>query len=137
MPGNCQIRLHDSFGASLENILLAPGRFPHGRQGSHLQKKFLDFVLGEIQRRISENPRQFSEEPWPEGIERPPGWTFRKLRTVYPRFEREARLVRLIFLLSPSEDEAILLLVYTHAEFPGRPPEDDLSSLLRRFLTER
>lgn len=41
-----------------------------------------------------------------------------------------------MYLVNYSKEEVVLLWIYTHADFSGRPTDGDLATLLRQFFGE-
>ena len=91
---------------------------------------FCDLITDVALRRISENPEHSKEYPWPSEQPLPEGWTYRKSRMVYDRFGDRARHVRVLYLLSPSKDEAVVFYVFTHAQL-DHPIADSFKRVVR------
>ena len=74
-------------------------------------------------------------EPWPKGGHRE-GWQLWKLDFDMPGLMGAAKHGRLIYLIDTEGFTIYLLWIYTHAEFPGRPPEKSLKRLTKEAIEE-
>lgn len=101
------------------------------------EQQFIERVT-EIIRSLAEEPRDPNSrlEPIPKGISIPEGWEFRKLVFDVPGTSGAAGEGRLIYLVNFVDCVIQLLWLYTHEEFKGRPPDQDLRQILRDSLTE-
>jgi hypothetical protein len=101
------------------------------------EQQFVD-RLTEIIRSLVQEPRDPNSrlEPIPKGVLIPEGWEFRKLVFDVPGTAGAAGEGRLIYLVNYVDHVISLLWLYTHEEFKGRPPDQDLRQLLRDALTE-
>jgi hypothetical protein len=133
------IRLSDHFERTQEKLINA--RYRKNRVG----RKRFEEVIQQINNSLSENPRlgQFRSlwggfiradpEPFPKGSSRE-GYELWKLKFKMPQLRGAAEQGRLIYLLNVTQQEVILVWVYTHVEFEKRPPERDLKQLLLNLI---
>jgi hypothetical protein len=106
-----------------------------GFKSQRQQQQFVDAVTGVI-RALALEPRHPDSrlEPIPRGVEVPEGWEFRKLIFNVPGTAGAAGEGRLVYLVSERDGLIKLLWIYTHEEFKGRPPDQDLRKVLREGL---
>jgi hypothetical protein len=133
------VRLSDHFERTQQKLI--DSRYRKNRGG----RKRFEEVIQQINKSLSENPRlpQFRSlwggfvradpEPYPKGSSRE-GYELWKLKFKMPQLGGAAEQGRLIYLLDVTQQEVILVWIYTHAEFEKRPPERDLKRLLLELI---
>lgn len=96
--------------------------------------------LADILERLMVNPDaliEASTEPWPKNFSsRYPGWSFRKIRFDLPLLSGAVSCGRLIFLRNDELRVICLLILYTHKDFEGRPPDKALRQLIEEATSE-
>jgi hypothetical protein len=94
-------------------------------------KKLFDEELGDLVEKLADNhvQRGSRPEPWPAGSY-DPEWDFRKIDINLPQQSGAAEQGRLMYLVSNEQQVLVLLWIYTHADFEGRPPDKDIRELL-------
>ncbi len=96
-------------------------------------KKFVDIVAEVIEALIDEPyPTTSRSEPLPSNLQLPEGWTFRKIAFKYSK--GASGQIRLMYLVNGSTLQILLLWIYTHEQFVGRPADKDLKSTIREIL---
>jgi mRNA-degrading endonuclease RelE of RelBE toxin-antitoxin system len=94
---------------------------------------FVDKIAAILESLILEPlPTNSRREPLPSNLQLPEGWTFHKIAFKYSR--GASGQIRIIYLLDRSNLTIMLLWIYTHEQFSGRPPDRDLKSLIREIL---
>lgn len=81
-------------------------------------------------------PRPFGHaEPWPKGSYRE-GWELWKLDFDMPGLRGAAKHGRLIYMIDTEGSTVYLLWIYTHTQFPGRPPDKSLKQLTKEAVED-
>lgn len=123
-----QIARSDRFERSLEQLLR--NHYRKDRKNRESFQEALSKIVEELS--LGVTPRGARPEPWPHGSH-DPDLQFMKLRFDLPGLRGAAGQGRLMYLVSPEEQVVVLLWIYTHAEFGGRPPDKDLAQLLAEY----
>jgi hypothetical protein len=99
------------------------------------EQAFVDCVTA-IVRSLVQEPRDPDSrlEPIPKGLDLPKNCEFRKLVFQVPGRSGAAGEGRLIYWVSYEKNLIMLLWIYTHEEFKGRPADQDLRQVLRDEL---
>ncbi len=74
-------------------------------------------------------------EPWPSSSYRE-GWELRKLHFGLPGYSGQAGDGRLIYMIDLEGSAVYFIWIYTHAEFPTRPPDKPLRLLADEAFEE-
>ncbi len=93
-----------------------------------LFQKQIGFLISQI----SLSPYLISladDEGFPKGSYRE-GYSFKKIRFRMPGLRGSAALGRLMYLVSDVDCTVFLFWIYTHAEYPKRPPDIELGQEL-------
>jgi mRNA-degrading endonuclease YafQ of YafQ-DinJ toxin-antitoxin module len=104
-------------------------------KGEKAQKLFQDFIA-QILRNLSSNPflpDSFAEK-LPGSLSKPEKWEFRKYYFDMPNLRGAARQGRLMYLVDRTQSVIELAWIYTHSEFPKRPPDKNLKQLLAELM---
>ena len=125
-----QIKPSETFRRDLEKLL--KGHYRKDRRGGQELTKLLDEIIQDLAR--DPHSRQSWPEPWPKDISQPEGWEFRKLTFGMPRLRGASGQGRLMYLIDGFEKHLILSRIYTHEEYQGRPPDKELSQLIKEFV---
>ncbi|WP_202895817.1 hypothetical protein [Iningainema tapete] len=91
-------------------------------------------LVEDIIAQLRENPGSHpssEDEGFPKGCYQPV-FKFRKIKFGMPELQGAAECGRLMYVIHEEQCIVYLLWVYTHAEFPKRPSDDDLR---REFTT--
>lgn len=94
---------------------------------------FLDRV-DSILKELIDNPYPLNSqpEPLPGKIKLPDGCTFYKLR--FKIGKGNSGQIRLMYLVNQTTFEIIPLWIYNHEQFPKRPPDKDIVSIIIEAL---
>lgn len=104
----------------------------HYRKNKKDAAAFRERIAGIVaQLAVDPHPVHSREEPWPASVA-DPGWEFRKIEFPMPGLRGASGEGRLMYLVS--DEEIVPCRVYTHEEYTGRPPHDDLMGLLISLL---
>lgn len=98
-------------------------------------KDFLDLIT-KILEDLAENhyPQDSQQQRLPKKALLPEGWTFHKLAV---RFASGASgQIRLMYLVDPVACKIRLVWIYSHEEFEKRPPDKDITSVLKDVLLD-
>lgn len=104
-------------------------------KGEKAKKVFQDFVA-QIIKNLSSNPflpDSFAEK-FPGSLSKPEEWEFRKYYFDMPNLQGAARQGRLMYLVDRTQSVIKLTWIYTHSEFPKRPPDKNLKQLLAELM---
>jgi mRNA-degrading endonuclease YafQ of YafQ-DinJ toxin-antitoxin module len=104
-------------------------------KGEKAKKVFQDFVA-QIIKNLSSNPflpDSFAEK-LPGSLSKPEEWEFRKYYFDMPNLQGAARQGRLMYLVDRTQSVIKLTWIYTHSEFPKRPPDKNLKQLLAELM---
>lgn len=104
-------------------------------KGEKAKKVFQDFVA-QIIKNLSSNPflpDSFAKK-LPESLSKPEEWEFRKYYFDMPNLQGAARQGRLMYLVDRTQSVIKLTWIYTHSEFPKRPPDKNLKQLLAELI---
>lgn len=104
-------------------------------KGQSDRRAFNDQMV-EIVRGLTQNPRpdlKSRPEPWP-GKTRSLDWEFRKLVFTLPKRQGASGQGRLMYLVNEQDRLIVLVWVYTHEQFPKRPPDQSLGDRLGDVL---
>lgn len=87
----------------------------------------LDELVGVFLSSIKQDYKhpQSSLEPWPNKTHQEP-WELWKLRFTMPRQSGSSSYGRLIYCVDPVDRWVKLMLLYTHAEYEGRPSDQQI-----------
>ena len=124
-----RINPSDKFNRSYKELL------KRHYKGEKAKKVFQDFVVQIIQK-LSSNPflpGSFAEG-WPGSLSKPEEWEFRKYYFDMPNLQGAARQGRLMYLVYRTQSAIELTWIYTHSEFPKRPPDKNLKQLLAELI---
>lgn len=131
--GSFQTRRLENFNRSYKALIKA-----HYRKNRQAREDFEKRVVKYLSLLRSDPcpPPPFGRvEPWPKGSYRE-GWQLWKLDFDMPGLGGAAKHGRLIYMIHDEESTVYLLWIYTHSEFPGRPPEKSLRRLTIEALEE-
>lgn len=104
-------------------------------KGEKAKKVFQDFVA-QIIKNLSSNPflpDSFAEK-LPGSLSKLEEWEFRKYYFDMPSLQGAARQGRLMYLVDRTQSVIKLTWIYTHSEFPKRPPDKNLKQLLAELM---
>lgn len=131
--GGYQTRRLENFSRSYKAVIKA-----HYRKDPKARENFekrLARYLAALRLDPRPSPPFGHTEPWPKGSHRE-GWELWKLEFDMPGLRGLAKHGRLIYMVDREGSTVYLLWVYTHVEFPGRPPDKSLRQLVREALEE-
>ncbi len=102
------------------------------------EKQSFEQFIGQLVKELSTNPRHPNApfEPLPDKVELPEFLEFRKFRFKMPGLQGASREGRLMYLVDPTQRKIVLVWIYTHDEFEGRPDSDRLSTELRDTIAD-
>lgn len=103
---------------------------------SSAEKAKFGLFVTDILKSLLDQPRpsDSSPEPLPAKSQLPEGWTLYKLRQ--KRGQGASGQIRLIYLINEPERVIKPLWIYTHAQYAKRPPDADLSQVLKESLED-
>lgn len=100
-------------------------------KGSRDQQAFQVFIAQLIDGLcLDPRPSNSAFEPIPGKLALPKELEFRKLRFAMPNLRGASGQGRLIYLIDSVQNAIVLVWIYTHEEFEGRPDEKSLTSVL-------
>ncbi|MEG4229954.1 hypothetical protein QUA35_27915 [Microcoleus sp. N9_B2] len=104
-------------------------------KGEKAKKVFQD-CIAQIIKNLSSNPLMPNSfaEGWPGSLSKPEEWEFRKYCFDMPNLQGAARQGRLMYLVDRTQSVIKLTWIYTHSEFPKRPPDKNLKQLLAELM---
>lgn len=117
-----RIELLETFEISLEKLIKS-----HYRKNERARNSFEELVNDYIGQ-LPENPssNSFSEdESFPKGAYRS-DFKFRKIRFRTPGLDGAAKKGRFMYVVNETRRIVHLFWIYTHAEYPKRPSDDEL-----------
>jgi mRNA-degrading endonuclease RelE of RelBE toxin-antitoxin system len=80
---------------------------------------------------INPRPSNSALEPIPGKMSLPQALEFRKLRFAMPNLRGASGQGRLMYLINSEQKAIVLVWIYTHEEFEGRPEEKSLATALQ------
>ncbi|NJK69446.1 MAG: hypothetical protein HC789_10660 [Microcoleus sp. CSU_2_2] len=104
-------------------------------KGEKAKKVFQD-CIAQIVKNLSSNPflpNSFAEG-WPGSLSKSEEWEFRKYYFDMPNLRGAAGQGRLMYLVDRTQNVIELAWIYTHSEFPKRPPDKNLKQLLAELM---
>ena len=81
-------------------------------------------------REVTTDIQKLEPEPWPANAQRG-DWEFWKFYFRAPELEGLARFGRVMYLISEDHKVVQLFWIYTHAEYPKRPSDVEISRIIR------
>lgn len=104
-------------------------------KGEKAKKVFQD-CIAQIIKNLSSNPLMPNSfaEGWPGSLSKPEEWEFRKYYFDMPNLRGAAGEGRLMYLVDRTQSVIELAWIYTHSEFPKRPPDKNLKQLLAELM---
>jgi mRNA-degrading endonuclease YafQ of YafQ-DinJ toxin-antitoxin module len=104
-------------------------------KGDKAKVAFQDCVA-QIVKDLSNNPSVDGSflEPWPGSLGKPEEWEFRKYYFDMPSLRGASGQGRLMYLVNHTQGVIKLVWLYTHSEFPKRPPDKSLKQLLQELM---
>lgn len=105
-------------------------------KGSREKQAFIAFVFQLIDELCNEpHPSNSAFEPIPGKIALSEELEFRKLRFAIPGLRGASGQGRLMYLINSTQHKIILVWIYTHEEFEGRPDDKSLKVSLQDAIT--
>jgi len=103
---------------------------------SLIQKQEFISCIGDYLEQLILNPYlpQSRDEPLPNGIKIPQGWTFHKL--VFSIAKGASGQIRLMYLVNESERIIKPLWIYNHEQFKKRPSDKIIGNVIKEVLEE-
>lgn len=102
-----------------------------GYKGSRDKQAFQVFIAQLIDSLcVDPRPSNSAFEPIPGKLALPKELEFRKLRFAMPNLRGASGQGRLMYLIDSGHNAIVLVWIYTHEEFEGRPDEKSLTSVL-------
>jgi hypothetical protein len=104
-------------------------------KGEKAKQAFQDF-LAQIVNDLCNDPflaNSFSEG-WPGSLRKPDEWDFRKYYFNMPGLRGASGEGRLMYLVNRRQGVIKLAWIYTHSEFPKRPPDNTLKPLIEDLM---
>ncbi len=101
------------------------------------QQIFKQFVSKQLLKKLRSDPfpTQSRAEPLPSNMTLPEGLAFRKLKfEMQPRRGGASGEGRLMYLVDSEQYRIILIWIYTHKEFSGRPDDKSLKNAIQEGL---
>ena len=94
---------------------------------------FVEVVAQVLEALIEDQyPLNSRNEPLPGKIDLPEGWTFHKLQ--FKISKGASGQIRLMYLVNPTDCVVRLVWIYSHEQFPKRPANKDLKSVIKEIL---
>lgn len=121
-----QTRRLERFDISLKKLIKS-----HYRKNERARDSFLELIEDYINK-LRENPssNSFSEdENFPKGTYRQ-DFKFRKIKFRTPELDGAAGQCRFMYVVNETKRIVYLFWIYTHEEYPKRPPDCDLKAEL-------
>lgn len=133
MAENYQVKAPPCFQRTLEKALAHYKKDPAGQEELRIYLASIADLFCTYPPKADASARF---EPWPKGFteETQSSWEFWKIRFSMPRLRGAKGQGRLMLLLSRQEKLILLVWLYTHEDFEGRPPEKSLFQYLREAL---
>lgn len=125
-----QLRRTENLERSLKDLIKE-----HYRRNPQAEAKFLTLLEKKLAQLALEGrlgPQCWLEK-WPHDAH-VEGWELWKHYFGMPGLSGSAGEGRLIYLLSKERREIVLLWIYTHRQFPGRPPDASLATAIREGI---
>lgn len=131
--GSFQTRRSENFDKTYK--ALVKGHYRKNRRGREdFEKQLAGFVA--LLRSDPRLPPPFGGlEPWPKGTYRE-GWELRKLHFDPPELRGASGEGRLIYMIDTERSVVYLIWIYTHHEFPTRPPDKSLRQVVEEARQE-
>lgn len=123
----------ENFNKSYKSLI--KGHYRKNRKGREAFEEQIAKYLSLLRSDPCPPPPFGRVEPWPKGSYRE-GWQLWKLDFDMPGLAGLAKHGRIIYMIDPEWSTVYLIWIYTHAEFPGRPPDKSLKQLTKEAVED-